>query len=612
MDVASHHSEAWELYPQLSAADFAAAKQAGVEAMHAQLLANRGLHTPEEMNAFLQARYDQTPDPNALIDMPLAVERIQRALQEKEHITVYGDYDADGVTSSSLLFRALRTLKDHEAILDFHIPHRQNDGCGLNLAALDQLKARGTSLIITTDCASSDVEQVEYAKTLGIDVIITDHHHPPAQRPQAYAMVNPWRPDCTYGERYLCGVGIAFKLTQALYRAYKRTQQEELDLLDLVAIGTVADIAPLLGENHTLVRLGMHYLNRTQKPGLQALIRKANLQPGRIKERDIAFGIAPRINAAGRMQTASLAFELMITDDVDEANALADQLDGLNILRQHQTEELTRNVREQSLAQSDKTIILASGEHWHEGIIGLVAGKLAEEINKPVLVLSQDPRTQLSRGSARSQKDFNIIEALRGFANQLVRYGGHAQAAGFTIRTELTEQLHEHLLSWKEHGGPLAPAVIEGTSLPDQTGVVTDQTGTPAESENSEEIVPTNQLKMVDLLFTRMELLSYAQYKNLRQLSPFGAGNPEPTFKLEKVKLLDKWLSGMTKQNLTMRLSSLDGKFQHKGTYLRGAAELPKLNGASYVNVIFRLESSEDDSRPEIWLKILDVEPIRG
>src|SRR5205823_8911816 len=258
---------------------------------------------------------EEMPDPFTLIDMPQAVERIQRALVQREHITIYGDYDADGVTSSALLFRALRTLKHPEAALDFYIPSRLHEGCGLNLNALDQLKARGTSLIITTDCASSDVAQVDYAKGREMDVIITDHHHPPEQRPHAYAMINPWRPDCTYRERYLCGVGIAFKLVQALYRRHNRSAADEQDLLDLVAVGTVADIAALLGENHTLVRLGLQKLNSTQKPGLLALIRKANLQLGNIRERDIAYGLAPRINAAGRMQDASLAFQLLTTDN---------------------------------------------------------------------------------------------------------------------------------------------------------------------------------------------------------------------------------------------------------------------------------------------------------
>ncbi len=583
-----------KVHPLLTKEDFHKAEAIGITRLQAQILHNRGLETVAEMQKFIAARYEETPDPLALIDMPRAVARIQQALEQQEHITVYGDYDADGVTSSALLFRALRTLKDPAASLDFHIPHRLHDGCGLNLPALDQLKARGTQLIITTDCASSDVEQVAYAHTLGIDVIITDHHHLPEQLPVAYAMVNPWRPDCTYGERYLCGVGVAFKLIQALYRAYKRTTEEELELLDLVAVGTVADIAPLLGENHTLVRLGMDRLNTTRKPGLQALIRSANLQPGRIRERDISYGLAPRINAAGRMKEASIAFELLTTDSAEEAGARVAELDQLNQARQQETEELMRSVREQAQHQPTKAVVLVSGDDWHEGIIGLVAGKLSEEINKPVLVLSNDNETRLSRGSARGPKGFNIIGALHGFASRLERYGGHAQAAGFTIRSERIEELRTHLLNWQANGGTVAPIMIEGTDIPDPTGIVSEQESAP----------PPPQ--MVDIVFTRSELLTYELYKSLRQLSPFGAGNPDPIFKMEDLQLLDKWSSGANGQNLRLKLASGNGQFV--GTFVRGAQRRQELTNVKRVNVLFKVEPSEHENKPDIWLKILDFE----
>jgi single-stranded-DNA-specific exonuclease len=603
VEASSQLSSEWEVYPLLSKDQFRAAAEAGIDQLQAQLLSNRGMHTPEEMKAFIDAAYDQTPDPLTLIDMPRAVARIQQALEQHEHITIYGDYDADGVTSSALLFRALRTLKLPGTTLDYHIPHRLRDGCGLNLAALDMLKARGTTLIVTTDCASSDVEQVEYARTLAIDVIITDHHRPPAQLPQAYAIVNPWRPDCTYGERYLCGVGIAFKLVQALYRAYKRSAEEERAFLDLVAIGTIADIAPLLGENHTLARLGMQHLNKTYKPGLRALINNAGLQLGKIRERDIAFALAPRINAAGRMKEASIAFELLIAENEEEAVTRAAELEQLNITRQQETEALMRYVREQAQSQPDRPVVLVSGDDWHEGLIGLVAGKLAEEINKPVLVLSNDRTTKLSRGSARSQKDYNIIEALRGYSQNLERYGGHAQAAGFTIRSERIEALHDYLVNWRENGASVIPAVIEGSHLPDSTGVVTEQ-------ESVEVALPANQ-QMVDLVFTRAELINYALYKKLRMLSPFGSGNLEPVFKIENLRLLDKWSSGMNRRNLRLRLGSPNGKPVFMGTLVRGADRLLSLGGVEHVNVIFKLESAEDDTKQEIWLKILDIEPVQ-
>lgn len=602
MEAPSHRAIPWEVYPELPNAEFRKAWAAGIAPLHLQLLHNRGIKSLKEVKAFINARYEETPDPYSLIDMHRAVERIQKALENREHITVYGDYDADGITSSSLLFCVLRSLKYPEASLDYHIPHRLNDGCGLNLLALDKLKAGGTQLIITTDCASSDVEQVAYAKSLGIDIIITDHHHPPAELPQAYAMINPWRPDCTYGERFLCGVGIAFKLSQALYRKYGRSTEEEMELLDLVAVGTIADVALLLGENHTLVRLGLQRLNTTRKPGLKALIRSANLRPGRIRERDIAFGLAPRINAAGRMEHASIAFELLITDNEEEATLRAEKLEQLNIKRQQETEELMRNVREQAQLQPQKAIVLVNGDNWHEGIIGLVAGKLAEEIQKPVLVLSNDKKTQLSRGSARSQKGFNMIRALRGFADRLERYGGHSQAAGFTIRSEHIEELHKHLLEWKEDDEAVVAASIDNTIPSDQTTAMAEQQSTESHSSPY----------MVDLVFTRLELLNYGQYTKMRVLSPFGAGNPEPIFKMEGLRLIQAWSSGINKQNLRLRLESRNARneaIQQIGTLIRGAGKQQELKDVERVNVIFKLEASDDESKQEIWLKILDVEP---
>ena len=602
MEPSSQISPSWQVSKRLTPQQFQDLKQTGIDAIQGQLLHNRGITTPEAMRTFLDAQYEQTPDPLSLIDMPRALERISQALTRREHITVYGDYDADGVTSSALLTRALRTLKPPEAPLDYYIPSRINEGCGLNIQALEQLKANGTSLIITTDCASSDIEQVAYAKTLGIDVIITDHHHPPVQLPEAYAMINPWRPDCTYGERYLCGVGIAFKLTQALYRAYKRPVEEELALLDLVAVGTVADIAPLLGENHTLVRLGMERLNSTRKPGLLALMQKANLHPGRIRERDVSYALAPRINAAGRMKHARIAFKLLTADDDLQASRCADELEQLNQLRQQQTEELMNQIREQAQHQMSNSVVLVSGEKWPEGIIGLAAGKLAEELKRPVLVLSKD--TEFSRGSARSQEGFNIILALRACAPLLARYGGHAQAAGFTIANDRIEELHQHLLNW--NGGEIE---VAGERASDIEAPIADPTGLATEQES---VLPTST-PAVDLVFTRPEKVNYETYSKIRQLGPFGAANPEPTFKLEGLRLVDRWASGMEGRNLRLRLTSGNG-MRFFGTFVRGGAHLQSLSGVSHVNVIFRLEPAwnpaEGESTQEIALRILDVEPF--
>ena len=603
MESFSSTSAPWETFERLTRTQFAELQRAKIEFLHAQLLYNRGLRTPEAMRSFLDARLDQIPDPYLLVDMERALVRIQRALHEHEHITVYGDFDADGVTSAALLTRTLRNLGQPEQQLSAYIPSRLQGSRGLSREAIDLLQARGTSLIITTDCGSSDVEEVSYAQSLGIDVIITDHHHPPARLPQAYAMINPWRPDCTYGERYLCGAGIAFKLAQALYRAAER-EFEVWELLDLMAIGTVGDVAILLGENHTLVRAGMQRLNATRNPGLQALISVTRLQPGRIRERDISFVLAPRLNAAGRMKDASLAFRLLTTDESTEASALAAELESLNHSRQQQTEELMQLVREQAQLQSDKQVILVSGEkaHWPEGIIGLVAGKLAEETGRPVFVLSQD--REFSRGSARSQEHFNIILALQAARPQLFeRFGGHAQAAGFTIANAHIAELHEHLLHWSERA---RSTINDGTivEVPPETGEAL------ATLEPEAASVPTS--RKVDLVITKPELLTMETLEKLQQLTPWGAGNPEAVFCIDELQLLRRWTSGSNGRNLRVRLRANNLTFD--GILLRGGSRAAMLPEHTPVQVYFSLEQawnpSEGEARQEIRLKILDIRPL--
>ncbi len=603
MEPSPSASANWAVYDPLTKAQIKAFQQAGIEYLHAQLLYNRGIKTPEAMHRFLAARYDQLPDPLSLIDMDRALERIQRALATHEHITVFGDFDADGVTSAALVTRALRMLEHPGEALDYYIPHRLLEARGLSREALDQVKARGTSLVITTDCGSSDVEEVLYAKTLGIDIIITDHHHPPEQLPQAYAMINPWRPDCTYSERYLCGVGIAFKLAQALFRAHQR-EQEVHELLDLVAIGSVGDIAYLLGENHTLVRLGLQQLNHTLNAGLRALIQTANLQAGTIRERDISYVLAPRINAAGRMKHASIAFQLLTTGNDEAARNYAQELEQLNQSRQQQTEELMKLVREQAQSQSNEQVVLVYGDKdtWPEGIIGLVAGKLSEEIKRPVFVLSRD--TVSSRGSARSHGGFNIIEALRERADLFERHGGHAQAAGFTIANSNIEELRKHLLNWHESSKPSLETL----------GAVTETTETSELTLNGEVIEQeiTTPTDKVDLVIANPDALTYDAYNKISLLSPFGAGNPEPAFRMNNLRLTRRWTSGPAGRHLRVRLKANNRQFN--GTYFRGGSQLDSFKEGSLVHVIFCLEPvwnpPEWENKQDIWLKILHIEAV--
>jgi single-stranded-DNA-specific exonuclease len=607
VETFSSASAPWGTFERLTRAQFAEFHQAGIASLHAQLLFNRNIRTPTEMHAFLAASLDQLLDPHLLIDMDRALSRIQRALSTHERITVYGDFDADGVTSAALVTRVLRRLGQPEALLSYFIPSRIQGTRGLYKEAIDTLLADGTSLIITTDCGSSDVEEVAYAQGLGLDVIITDHHHPPTQLPQATAMLNPWRPDCTYNERYLCGVGIAFKLAQALFQAYGYTSDELRPLLDLVAIGTVGDVAALLGENHALVRAGMQQLNQTENLGLQALIQLSKLQPGRIRERDISFALAPRINAAGRMAEADLAFELLTTSDSSEAARLATELEDLNLKRQTQTEELMKLVREQAQLQADKQVVLVSGEKefWPEGIIGLVAGKLSEEIQRPVFVLSQD--TEFSRGSARCQENFNIILALRAARPAIFeRYGGHAQAAGFTIANANITELHEHLLRcWLEQ----AQSSNDGNAVEGPAENVENLASLGLEPEPA----ATTLSRKVDFVITKPEALDMDTLYKINQLSPFGSNNPEPVFRIDSIQLARHWTSGQDGRHLRVRLRSNGLLFN--GTLLRGGARAGALKDGSLVQVIFSLEQAwsppDSEVRQEVWFKILDITPLQ-
>jgi single-stranded-DNA-specific exonuclease len=555
--------------------EFAAAcRQAGVEPLHAQLLFNRGITDPLAMRRFLAARLDELPDPLALVDMPRAVARVERALARGERVTIVGDFDADGVTASALLTRVLRALGLPAERLSCFIPHRTYDARGLSTEALDVIAAVWDStLVLTADCGSSDGDPVAYAREkLGIDVVITDHHQLPTTPPRAHALVNPWREDASPVGRCLCGAGIAFMLAWALLRAHGREAEAEA-YLDLVAIGTIGDVASLLAENHTLARLGLARLNRTESVGLRALMRAARLAPGSVRERDVAYALAPRLNAAGRMQHASLAYRLLTTGDEGEAAALAAQLEGLNQLRRRRTEEVLALAHRQVQEQADEPVVLVKGESsdWPEGIIGLVAGKLAEECGRPAFVLSDGGGE--CRGSARGGAGYNLIGALAERADLFEAYGGHAQAAGFSIAATRIEELRAHLRAWAARG-PQARAE-----------------------------------RLVDLWVSSPGDLCFELYGSLRLLAPFGAGNPEPVLRMNGATLTQRW-SGARSTGVRLQINTL----RFSGTCAPGVDRAAALQEGALVDVIFTLDLALRTPRgggglPGIWLQVLALEP---
>lgn len=419
----------------------------------ARLLYHRNLRTQEQIDEFLNPDYGtDIHDPFLFQDMAKATDRIFLAMERQERIVVHGDYDADGVSAAVILTSLFRALTYKE--FDIFLPHRETDGYGLNKNTVQKLAQENTKLIITCDCGISNREEVALANQLGMDVIITDHHTTPAELPAAHAIIHPKVPGEPYPDKNLAGGGVAFKLMQAMlkrhHEAHERLPNDETHAgfekwqLDMAAIASVADMVPLLGESRTLTKYGLIVLNKTKRIGLQKLLLEARLMQadGTMKKvisaDTIGFQIAPRINAAGRMNHANVAYRLLATEDPIEAIDLAYELDQNNQERQKLTDELFTSACAQITAgQTDEPILFVIGQSWPTGLLGLIAGKLKEKYQKPSLVMNEDAKTNERTGSGRSVNGFNIIAALQELAEYFVKFGGHPMACGFTLKAAL-------------------------------------------------------------------------------------------------------------------------------------------------------------------------------
>lgn len=415
-----------------------------------QLLYNRGVFDVETAEQYLSAN-GSLFDPFELKDIRKAVERLLRAIQEGELIAVYGDYDVDGVTATALMVQTLRHLGAQACP---YIPDRFEEGYGVNKGALSTLHEQGVKVVLTVDCGIRSPVEAEYARSLGIDLIICDHHEPQGQVPDAYAVVCPKQPGDRYPEKNLAGVGLAFKIAEAMLKVVSSTDLVAEDFLDLVAIGTVADVVPLTGENRSLVKAGLMRLRNTQRQGLVSLAAVSGLHLDKVNARDIGFAIAPRLNAAGRLESALAAYELLMTEDAQEAAKLAQQLDDQNRLRQ----EIMRQMHEQAedlyqFTEPGHLLHAVYTDFRQVGVIGLVASRLTEQHYRPAVVVTQED--EFTRGSCRSIPEFHITHALDECADLLVRHGGHSMAAGFTVRTENLSELFERLsvIAERELGG---------------------------------------------------------------------------------------------------------------------------------------------------------------
>lgn len=481
-------------------------RELGVSRTLATVLVNRGVLEPDAAARFLGPSLADLHDPLAMRGMTEAVFTLARAVRERRRILVWGDYDVDGVTGTVLLVDFLRRHTPH---VGYHIPHRTEDGYGLDGAAVRRFAAEGVTLIVTVDCGISNVAEIGEARAHGVDVVVTDHHEPPPRLPPANAVLNPRRPGCRYPFKGLAGVGIAFKLAQALARLIgpgpcAGGDEQLLSYLDLVALGTVADIAPLVAENRVLVRHGLEILGAGTRPGVRALLQTAGIETRPLRAAQIGFGLGPRINAAGRLERADTAVELFLTDDPRQALRLAQVLERQNT-RRREIETLIRGeairiVEEDEALRGDRVLVLAAPD-WHPGVIGIVAAKVAERYARPALLIATGRRP--GKGSARSVDGTNLYAELCRVRHLFAALGGHAHAAGFSIREENIADLRREL----NPASAVAPAAAGGARRIDIDA---------------------------DLPFAQ---LRPALADELRRLAPFGHANPEPSFATRAVRL---------------------------------------------------------------------------
>mgnify|MGYP000704586733 CR=1 FL=1 len=470
----------------------------GVSPLLVKLLLNRGVEE-DSFESYLFPSFDKLYDPFFMEGMEEAVNRILLSISRKERVLIYGDFDVDGITATSLLLKFMRDLKFPSF---YYIPHRQSEGYGLNKEAIKKAFAKKIKLIITCDCGTSSIEEIKFAHSLGVEVIVTDHHRVERPLPPEFIVLNPQKPGCSYPFKELSGVGVAFKLCQALSQRLDFPTENLKSYLDIVAIGTLADMVPLYGENRILVKLGLeNFPSHTTSLGLRALINAAGLLDRKIEENEIGYILAPRLNACGRLSLAKTAVKLLLTNSTKEAFSLARKLNSENSRRQNLEKKMCQEA-EQILSGKLRPVLVVASKNWHPGVIGLVASYLKEKYHRPALALSIEK--DKARGSARSIPGFSIFEALTKCSHLLTSFGGHQMAAGLTMSPHNIEKLEEELNS-------IAEKIL-----------------------SPEDFIPCR------FFDTELHLghLDTTVVEELQVLSPFGPGNPEPVFLARGVKIV--------------------------------------------------------------------------
>lgn len=531
-----------------------------------QVLFNRGFTQKDAARNFLKAESDMDPDPFQLLDMEKAVDRILAAIRSGESMAVYGDYDADGVTSTALMMQTLRALG---AEVQAYIPDRFKEGYGLNNPALQHLFDSGVRLVITVDCGIRAFEQAEFAGEIGLDLIITDHHSALDEIPPAFAVINPKRPGDPYPDKNLAGVGTAYKLASALIERSPDTSLRAHELHDLVALGTVADLVPLEGENRQLVRSGLARLRQPHRQGIMALMGIAGIKPAKVAASDIGFGIGPRINAAGRLDSALKAYQLLISDDIFESGQLAQFLDNKNRERRLITEKVQEKAEAIALASGETPFVLfAADESFNPGVVGLAASRLVDNHYRPAIIAHRGE--EVSRASCRSIDEFHITDALDACSDLLMHHGGHAAAAGFTVANEHVDELIRRLES-------LASAALHDKDLRPKLQI-------------------DAEVALSDLNYDLLKLLGWLQ--------PTGMGNREPLFAVRGVSPQRVRPVGRDRDHLKLTVSDgtnfLDAIAFRQGHWVD---QLPER-----IDVAFQFELNEFNGRRMLQLNVRDIQ----
>lgn len=552
-------------YANWEVASAAGEAPAELGALVAKVLAARGIVGAGEAREFLRADVGLLREPDGLKDMDKAVARLERAMERGETIAVYGDYDVDGVTATCLLFdffcrRGAKAL--------WYIPRRLEDGYGLNCRGLDALKAQGAQVVVTVDCGITAVDEVEYAKSLGMEVIVTDHHACKDDLPAAVAVVDPHRPDCPYPFKGLAGVGVALKLAMALGARLD-------DYADLAALGTVADVMPVLDENRAIIHRGLELMNTTPRLGVQALLESAGAAAP-VTAVTLGYTLAPRLNAAGRLGVTEISVELLLSRDPDQAQALARELCDLNRRRQALEGDIFQDCidRVDREVGDDPAIVLA-GEGWHQGVVGIVASRLAERFHKPTFMISLSGG--MGKGSCRSAGGISLFQGLESVAELLEGYGGHAMAAGFTVKEENIPALRARLNAWVE--------------------------------ENRKEGDAESALR-VDVALPNAELLTVEEVAALDVLEPYGAGNPKPVFTLPRTTLIDMERVGAEGKHMRLRFRSKSQRLA--AIFFSCPKEDWDFAPEDRVDVAFTPQINEFRGRRTVQLVVQDVRQTAG